>query len=295
MSNTVLVLGAYGMLGSTLCPLLQSAGYRVLHQGRRVSAELSLNPGDHEALATILDEHRPLAVVNLIADSNVDSCEDDPKRAFSANVQPVDALLHAVNVTQSSAHLIQISTDQLYDGQGPHKEFPVHPGNVYALTKYAADLRALNGGATVLRTNFFGRSQAPARTSFSDWVVQSLLDCKDITVFNDVFFSALHMVTLSTVVEQVLGKRIEGIFNVGCRDGMSKAEFAFKLAEELELDVSHMKTGSIKTAKLRTTRPADMRLDVTAAEKAFEIQLPCMREQILMAAAEYRGLVNVRN
>jgi dTDP-4-dehydrorhamnose reductase len=295
MSDKVLVLGAYGMLGSSLCPSLKSAGYLVLHQGRRASAELSFDPGDLEAMTAVLDEYRPHAVVNLIADSNVDSCEDDPGSAFSANVRPVDALLDAIKITQSCAHLVQISTDHLYDGPGPHKEFPVHPRNVYALTKYAADLRALNGGATVLRTNFFGRSQSQARASFSDWILQSVLDCKDITVFEDVYFSAMHMVTLSNVVAKVIEKRLGGVFNIGCRDGMSKAEFAFFLAKELELDVSHMKTGSVKTAKLRTIRPADMRLDVTAAEKAFEIQLPYMREQISMAAEEYRGFENVRN
>lgn len=295
MSVAVLVLGAYGMLGETLCPLLSLAGYRVLRQGRSASAELALEPGNSDAVAAILGKYKPHAIVNLIADSNVDACEDSIGNAFKANVLPVDALLRARATSQSNAHLIQISTDHLYGGQGPHQERMVQPCNVYALTKYAAELRALNGGATVLRTNFFGRSRARARTSFSDWIVQSVRDHKDITVFDDVYFSALHMATLSTVVMKAIEMPLEGVFNVGCRDGISKADFAFMLAQALNLDVSCMTRGSIKNAKLRTPRPSDMRLDVTSLEMAFGLQMPYMKEQLLMAADEYRGVSNVRS
>jgi dTDP-4-dehydrorhamnose reductase len=285
--SVILVLGAEGMLGTTLCPSLSAMGYRVLRQSRRGVTEVTLDPLNGAAVAAALSAHQPYAVINLIAESNVDACQMDIQRAYLANVRTVENLVSAMAAGRSTAHLIQISTDHVYNGVGPHEESTALPGNVYALTKYAGELAALRAGATVIRTNFFGRSRSSSRISFSDWVVNSLRSKAEFTVFEDVYFSALHMTNLTQYVAQVIRQRHSGVFNVGCKDGLSKAEFAQSLARSLGLDTAGMKIGSVKDVPLSASRPSDMRMDIHSFERSFSVEMPCMAEQIALAVGEY--------
>ena len=170
----ILVLGAEGLLGRTLCPYLSDMGYTVLRQSRGNGADVCLDPLDEIAVRAAISKYQPEAIVNLIAESNVDSCQLDMRRAYLGNVRVVEKLVSALATVGGAAHLIQISTDHLYDGVGPHQETATLPINAYAITKRLGETVAIEGGATVLRTNFFGRSLAPSRRSFSDWIVDSL-------------------------------------------------------------------------------------------------------------------------
>ena len=286
--NRVLVLGAYGMLGSSLCRRLVDDGYTVLRQGRGINAELTIDPTDGDEVADLIKRHPVDAIVNLIAATNVDHCEDDPQGAYRANVLVVEALTQAIRGYGSlSPHLIHISTDQVYDGLGPHVEGRIAPCNVYALSKLAGELTASKVGSTVLRTNFFGHSQCAGRASLSDWIVSSLRAGQQITVFDDVLFSALHIDTLCTAIELAVRTGHIGKFNVGCRNGYSKARLAFGLAERLGLDCELMTIGRAQDMKLRARRPLDMRMDTTQFERTFCFAAPTFESQIDLAAQEY--------
>jgi dTDP-4-dehydrorhamnose reductase len=285
--SRVLVVGARGMLGASLCPLLEAAGHDLLRQSRAEGLDLQFDPADVEAWRLILSDRHPEAVVNLAAATDVDRCEDDPQWAYDANVSPVLAFVRAARDTGSSAHFVHISTDQLYDGVGPHAEGAVRPCNVYALTKLAAELVALEYPSTILRTNFFGASRSPERRSFSDWIVGSLRTGSPITVFDEVLFSALHLDSLCEVIARAIEMRLCGIFNVGTADGISKADFAFELAKQLGLSTVSMRVGSVTEVCLRARRPLDMRLNPTRFEHAFGIPSPTMSEEINHTVRDY--------
>lgn len=286
---TVLVIGAYGLVGASLCPRLQAAGHEVVRQGRRETAQACFDPADAAAVAAALRQWRPTAVVNLAAATNVDACEADPQAAYLANVRTVEVLAGAIASAAGDApHLVQVSSDQVYDGPGPHREGDARPCNVYALSKYAGELAAARIGATVLRSNLFGRSRAAGRSSLSDWVVASLRAGTPIMVFDDVLFSALHLDTLADVIVRSVSRRPPGVMNAGCRDGISKAGFALALAEQLGLDRDLMTVGNSTAAILRARRPLDMRMDVSAFEHHLGIVAPTIASQIQIAAQEYR-------
>jgi dTDP-4-dehydrorhamnose reductase len=287
--TTVLVIGAYGLVGASLCPRLQAAGHEVVRQGRRESAQTRFDPADGTAVSAAVREWRPAAIVNLAASTNVDACEADPQAAYLANVRTVEVLADVIDATAGGApHLVQVSSDQVYDGPGPHREGDARPCNVYALSKYAGELAAARVGATVLRTNLFGRSRAAGRSSLSDWVVASLRAGTPITVFDDVLFSALHLDTLADVIASSVRLRPRGVVNAGCCDGISKAGFALALAEQLGLDRRLMTVGTSAGAALRARRPFDMRMDTSAFESAFSIAAPTIASQIQLASQEYR-------
>ena len=289
MGDEVLVFGANGLLGETLCPQLERVGLRVLRQSREKIADVRCNPVDPDSVHAALKGLRPVAIVNLVANSNVDYCESHMSEAYLANVRTVEVLASEIQEMESRPHLVHISTDHLYNGMGPHREESVLPMNAYAITKFCGELVALKAGATVMRTNFFGRSKTDRRTSFTDWLYNSLISGQPFTVFEDVLFSALHMDTLTTYITRVIESRRAGVFNVGSRNGLSKAKFAELFAEALGLDTSGMKEGSFKDMKLTALRPQDMRMDVTAFESEFGVRVPNMVDQVSDAAEEYRS------
>ncbi len=281
-------MGADGMLGRSLCPGLRAAGHMVLRQSRRAGADVCVDPLDAAAVRAAISASRPDVVVNLIAESNVDTCQTDIRRAYLANVAVVDTLVSVIADLSLATHLVHISTDHLYDGPGPHAESSVLPINAYALSKRTGELEALRAGATVMRTNFFGRSCASQRRSFSDWIVGELKNGKTITAFDDVRFSPLHMNTLTRCISEAARQRRAGVFNVGSRNGLSKAEFAIRLAQGLNLDCSLIHTGSVADVKLLAPRPTDMTMDVGAFEAQFDLALPTLQTEILLAIKDYQ-------
>jgi len=289
--STVIVFGASGLLGSSLVPTLRACGHTVFTQSRESGADLCLDPSDCGAVADALARHRPSAVINLVAATNVDQCETLTELAWQANVGVVAAIVEGIlafdGYLASRPHLVHISTDQVYEGPGPHAEEKVHPINVYGLSKYAGELLAERVNATVLRTNFYGRSRAVGRVSFSDWLVRSLRGKTPITVFDDVKFSAIHIDTLCDFIVRSIVLRPIGIFNAGCRDGISKAGFAMAMARALGLPTENIRVGTAADVPLKARRPLDMTLQVARLETAFNLQCPYILNEIERASKEY--------
>ena len=287
----VIVFGASGLLGASLVPYLRRLEYTVLTQGRTASADLVIDPTDRKVISTILKKEAPIAIVNLIAATNVDRCEGDPELASIANVEVVAAITEAILAVRDEGyplpHLVHISTDQIYSGSGPHSEISAHPINVYGLSKYAGELYASKVNSTILRTNFYGKSKCSGRVSFSDWIVQNLRRKTPITVFNDVMFSAVHLNTLCNLIADCIDKRPVGLFNFGCRDAISKADFALNLANELNFQTDNLQIGSSSDVVLNARRPFDMSLNVANIESALNMKCPTMLDEIKQTAKEY--------
>lgn len=289
-SQTVLVFGASGLLGSTLCPLLRQQGLRVLRQSRSANTDLYCDPCSQVDVQNVVRAVQPHVIINLVAESNVDRCETEPVRAFEGNVLAARSIASATLACESRPHMIHISSDQVYSGPGPHSEEKVNPVNIYGLTKLAGELFALDAGATVLRTNFYGRSRCAGRLSFTDWLTDSLGDSTPFTVFEDVQFSALHLETLAKLIGKTAEQRIPGLYNLGTTDSISKASFAAQFAELLGLETSHMRHGRVTDLRLTARRPNDMSMDVSRFETAFGTPLPTAANELTRAVKDYGRL-----
>ncbi len=281
----ILVTGATGLLGCTLVPRLAACGHTVIRHGFNASADVRADLRDSVQTAAMIDAARPDCIVNLAALTNVDACESDPQAAYLLNVLAVANLAGAM---QGACHLVHMSSDQVYDGPGPHAEASLTIRNTYAFSKMAGELACAGVSSTVLRTNFFGRSHCPGRNSFSDWLVGSLRAGAPITVFDDVLFAPLAIDTLAGMIEQVVRKRPQGVFNLGAADGMSKADFAFALAAALNLPTATMQRGlALAHAGLSARRPADMRTDSRLFERTMALRLPSLIDEIHSLRSDY--------
>lgn len=275
----VLVTGANGLLGSSLVPTLIAKGYDVVCVGFSSGADITIDLTDTAQTHGALDQVCPDSVVNLAALTDVDLCQTDPHQAYMLNIKIVENVASWVRYNEST-ELVQISTDQVYDAVGAQTEDQVYISNVYGMSKYTSELVAEGVNAISLRTNFLGKSLAQGKKSLSDWLVEKLLAKTDLTVFEDIYFSPLSLDTLSQTIATVLANPISGVYNLGSHGGLSKADVAFKLADVLGLDASHVRRGRCADLDLIAKRPSGMIMDSSKFEASYQVSLPTTIEEI---------------
>lgn len=286
----ILVLGASGMLGSRLVPFLINQGHEVLAASRNHANGIQVNLQDQAATVAAVRSTSPDVAINLVGMTDVERCESHPKEAWQANVHSAENIARAC--TEVGTHLVHLSTDQVYDSAPACTETNACPGNHYAMTKYAGELAALQAGATVLRTNFFGISAHATRRSLTDWIFSALKEDRPIQVFEDVRFSPLDMGTLCEVINEVTQYRHSRVFNLGSKEGMSKADFAFAFAQALGLSSDRFsRTTAHQSGLLNTWRPKNMCMDSSLFEATFNVRLPTLQTEIERSAKEYRAQI----
>lgn len=284
----VLVAGATGMLGAALVPHLRQCGYSVISQGRLSSADFAVDMTRMGDAYHLIDTVKPDVIVNLIGLTSVEGCEENLQHAYLVNTQTVENIVNAMRDLKSDSHLVHISTDHVYDGAGIHAEHDVTITNNYAITKYAGELAALQTRSAILRTNFIGRSGVVSRQSLTDWVFKSLTKGDSIEVLDDVFFNPLSMTCLSEMISLVIQKESRGVFNLGARGCMSKAELDFAFAQAVGLSTKSMvRIQSSEARFLRAYRPKNMQMDVAKFEAELGIALPTLENEINRVAREY--------
>lgn len=134
----ILVTGAAGMLGSSVCPWLRKCGNDVRATDiQTVDPDIDyLDVRDHAALEADILGYRPQLVLHLAAETDVERCELEPDHAYLTNTvgtQNVALLCRGHEVP-----MVYISTAGVFDGekQDSYHEFdPAHPLNVYGKSK----------------------------------------------------------------------------------------------------------------------------------------------------------------
>jgi len=286
----VLLIGSTGLLGTTLCSELKNSGLEVVTVSRSGPSDIKVDASNRLSLFNSLPKSGPSfhVAINLAALTSVEECEDRPDLAHKANTATAENIACWIKYRSPQTHLVQLSTDHVYEGCGPHKESDVTLVNTYALTKFAGELAVKIVPSTILRTNFVGSSEATDRHGLTDWLYDSLAREKHIQVLNDVLFSPVSISTLCSVITEVVRKRPVGVFNLGSSGGMSKADFNFAFADEVGLPTKYMSRIEASTAKfLRARRPLDMRMDSSKLEGELGIKLPSLLDEIRKVAKEY--------
>lgn len=266
------------------------------------SCSLNLNSG--LVLAEQFKQLKPDLVVHTAGLTSVDQCEQYPERAHQANAQI------ARNVAQAAAHygasLIHISTDHLFaDSSKLSKELDQpQPMNEYARTKALAEMwvQESHSKALIIRTNFFGWGHQ-YRQSFSDWLIDNLSAGKELTLFDDVFFTPILADAVALNAHALLERSESGIFHLVGDERLSKYDFALKLANQFCLPVTLINRAQLALAELVAPRPHDMSLDNAKAKAVLGSNLGCVDNflKILKAQeqkgrkAELRGAVKQQN
>lgn len=266
MKKKILITGGSGLLAmnwaSTLSADAEICLLTHLQQVNMdgVKSEI-VNLEDLERIKRAFKDFNPELVVNTVGLTNVDECELFPEKAKLTNTTIACNL--AKIARQTNKKFIHISTDHLFSGENSlvnENEIPT-PLNVYAKTKNDAEICVVkeNSNALVVRTNFYGCGHKN-RQSFSDWIIKSLTDGKNIVAFDDVYFTPILIDDLISSVTSLIEINASGIINIVGNERISKYKFAIALAEVFDLDKNLIEKGSVKDIDSNAERPKDMSL-----------------------------------
>jgi len=285
----IMILGADGFLGSRLCQSLREN--EIIKCGRGKKNDIILDITKKNNFSDILSKIKPNVIINLIAITDVDACEKNKKEANDVNNIMVKNFVRIIKKSKlmNKVFFLHISTDQVYSGNGPHKENYTKPENIYSKSKLKGEkhIKKING--CVIRTNFIGKSLIKKK-SLSDWVYQSLKNNKKINAFKNVKFSPLNIETLCAYINLIIKKKISGVYNLGSKNGFSKAEFVLKFAKKLNLNTNLIKFIDYKKKMLLAKRPLDMRMNVKRFENKFNVVIKDLNYEINLLSKEYKKI-----
>lgn len=249
---------------------------------------------DADAVAAVLAEHRPRAIVHFAAESHVDRSIVDPGAFIHTNVQGTYTLLEQARRYWSALEgdakdgfrFLHVSTDEVYGTLGPNdppfsETTPYAPNSPYAASKAGSDHLARAYFHTfklpVLTTNCsnnYGPFQFPEK--LIPLVILNALDGKALPVYGDGqnvrdwLFVDDHCSAIRTVLERgELGET----YNVGGnseRNNLHVVETICDLLDEMRPDAA---IGSRrKLIKFVTDRPGhDRRYAIDARKIARDL------------------------
>jgi dTDP-4-dehydrorhamnose reductase len=298
MNKTIFLSGGSGLLALNWAIRVRNKCNVVLGLHERqiqlpdVTA-ISVNLDSISEFETILKKINPSLVIHTAGLTSVEVCESNPKLARHINVSIAE---NVAKVTSTlGIKLVHISTDHLFSGDEPYSDetHPIAPCNVYGETKAEAELAVLkaNPYALVVRTNFFGWGLS-YRASFSDLIISMLRSKKEITLFEDVYYTPILAETLIEKVHELVESQAEGIFNVVSSERISKYEFGQLIAKYFQLDPRLIINGSIKDNPSLVKRPNDMSLSNKKTSQLLNKKFDSIDGQILrLREQETLGLI----
>ncbi len=282
----VAVLGSNGQLGSDVLKILGEAGHQIL---AATSADL-----DATAPVVLQQLQRYADVdylINCIARTNVDGCEDNPELAFTVNAAFVTHLARFCN--SNRIVLIHISTDYVYSGTATVPYFEIeqpHPLNVYGLSKYAGELAVAmyTEQYFILRVAaLFGIAGASGKGgNFVTTMLKLANTAESIKVINDQWTCPTHTLDVARAINAFIQAQTQnfGIYNCVSSTACSWFTFTQEILRISGHDHTKVKPISYREYQFKAVRPQYGILNIDKLSKIY--QMPSYQD----ALAEYLQL-----
>jgi len=228
MLKKVLVLGATGMLGSTLWRRLPKFGYEVWGTVRGAGSERLVGDVDATNLLSIeraINEIRPEVVINCVGVIRQRQDGQDPVACISLNALFPHQL--AALTKRAGTRLIHVSTDCVFSGktEKPYLESDFADAkDIYGRTKYLGEVS--DPGCITLRTSIIGHEQR-GKLSLLEWFLSQTGPVKGYT---EAIYSGLPTTELMRVIGEFVipNERLTGLYQVSS-DPISKYDLLLKI------------------------------------------------------------------
>jgi dTDP-4-dehydrorhamnose reductase len=244
----ILLLGARGMLGKDLFPIL-SAHHEVI--GKDIQDFDITNP---ERVQTEIGSCRPAIVINAAAYTDVDGCESHQDLAFAVNAEGARNVAWACS--RWGAVMIHLSTDYVFDGRSPvsyGEDAEPNPLNIYGKSKLQGEhyIKEILGNFLIIRTAWLYGAHGK---NFVDTILRLAAQQDELRIVNDQRGAPTFTKDLAWGIERVLTGRIRGFLHVTNSGSCTWFEFAQKILEIKKPLNSKLRVVPISSREL--TRPA---------------------------------------
>lgn len=246
----ILVTGSNGLLGNKITDLLKNhPEHTLINTSKGIDRYPqpggylyeSMDITDREDVFRVVAKHRPDAIINTAAMTNVDACEKDPEGCRRLNVDAVRYLTEACR--QYNMYLVHISTDFIFDGTNGllAEDATPNPLSIYGHSKLDSEKIVLSAGirASILRTILvYGYAPGLSRTNIVLWAKGALEKGQPIRVVNDQFRTPTLAEDLAKACVLAVEKQAEGIYHISGKDYMSIVDIVYAVARFWNLDAS---------------------------------------------------------
>ena len=274
----ILILGSNGTLGKKIISELKNHKYIIYPQTRSKKNKFFCNFKNEKRFDYLLKKYKPNIIINTISNTNVDQCEENFQKCFEDNILTSEIISRISN--KNNIKQIYISSDQVYSGKGPHKETTKMPLNNYGISKICAENFVLQNNGVVLRVNFIQKDKN--RRSLQDKIIFS--NKNNFVLFKNIYFTPLHISTLVNIIINNLFKYKTGIYNIGSKNKISKANFILKLCKILNIKKKFILKNY---PNHKTARPLDMSMDTNKIKKDLKVKFYDINAEIKKLADDY--------
>jgi dTDP-4-dehydrorhamnose reductase len=302
MKKRVLITGSFGKIGeAVLKDLVQATDYEILalsgfSESKRPfwkDYHYKIDIMDFISLKNVVLDFAPDIIINAAGYTNVDLAEEERADCWKLNVDLVNRLSRFAAILDS--HLIQISSDYIFDGKnGPYAE-NAHPApiNFYGKSKLAAEnlLHTVDINKTIIRTNFLYGASSIGKETFVSGLIKALQNGSRIIIVNSLYSNPVLTTDIAFGIRQILEQEYFGIVNFAGPDYLSRYQIALKVAEVFDLDSSLIEPVEINNISLMAARPIRAGLLTSKVLKDLHIDFQGLEEGL----REYKSQLELQN
>jgi len=256
----ILITGSNGLLGQKIVEqcIKRKLDFLATSKGENRNPNCSqknyqpLDISNREEIVSVLKIYSPTHIINTAAVTNVDYCESNIEECQKVNVYAVRLLLEGA--IQNNCHLIQLSTDFVFDGEdGPYKETDlVNPLSVYATSKADSEKLLIESNYknwSILRTIIvFGQGENLSRSNIVLWAKSALEKKQTLTIVNDQFRAPTWAADLAWACIKTSELNAKGVFHISGPETFSIFDLVKRIGLFYGLSIEHVKP--IKSVKL---------------------------------------------
>lgn len=272
-----LILGAQGQLGAELQSAFRDAG----HVTALSKAQCDLS--DPASIRNAVRQAHPDVILNAAAYTAVDRAQSEPDLAMRINGEAPGIL--AEEAKAIGALLIHYSTDYVFDGSKREpwtEEDPVHPLNVYGVTKLAGERSIQQAGENFLifRTSWVF---SPHGRNFLRTMLRLGREREELKIVNDQHGAPTSASALAAATRRLLTgstaralQERSGIYHMTCAGETTWCGFAQAIFAKAQTDKPWARVKGIPSSEYPTPalRPANSMLSNQKLKAAFDIELP---------------------
>jgi len=272
--SKILLTGSSGILGSSILSKLNDKyiflGLKNRNNIHQKYNQIKIKNFNFKYLKKIVIGFKPDIIIHAAANTNIEDCQINKKKCKKVNFEFTKNLVKISKLY--NIRFIFISTDQVYNRKLYQTEKDKTKSfNYYTETKILSEnfIKSNLKNYAILRTNFFGRSIA-LKKSFSDFIINSLKNLKKIFLFDDICFNPINIDNLTRIIDMIIKNQINGVFNIGVTQGLSKYKFGIKIAKKLNLNPNFIIKDYFLNRRDLSDRPSDMRMDISKIKKIIK-------------------------